>query len=370
MGFDITILGSSGGPIEGSTCSLLIKPLAVSYADIIEGGLRHQLLCFDAGSGLRLLAEILYKERHGVQGTTDYLYNHSLDASSGILAPTSSPFAALNAHYSPFFLAQQIIDHIEAYLLSHPHLDHTAALVLNSAGTTNCQKKIVYGSAWTLDALQKHIFNNVIWPDMPSFHKMDLVPLLFDVEFHTTDNVFSITMFELSHGSYEADNVHCRYQLLASLITHVATLCSVVVFGDFESDSSSGKDFNKTVWKRIAQLISQKDMALSAIVLECSNSCATPDTELYGHILSTHLVRELQVLQAECIKLDPETPQPLLGLNLIITHVKEAYYDPCSTNTDPGDPRIEILAELRRLCEELDLGLQISAAVTGTTFSI
>jgi ribonuclease BN (tRNA processing enzyme) len=56
------------------------------------------------------------------------------------------------------------IDHV---FLTHAHLDHHAALplLLDTVGTARAAPLTVYGLAATLDAVQAHIFNDVIWPD-------------------------------------------------------------------------------------------------------------------------------------------------------------------------------------------------------------
>lgn len=56
------------------------------------------------------------------------------------------------------------IDHV---LLTHSHLDHIAALPLMLDSTAGLRSKPVqvHALAGTIEALKKHVFNNVIWPD-------------------------------------------------------------------------------------------------------------------------------------------------------------------------------------------------------------
>jgi ribonuclease BN (tRNA processing enzyme) len=51
--------------------------------------------------------------------------------------------------------------------LTHSHLDHVAyiPLMLDSIFEERAEPLVVHGQAATLEALQKHIFNWVIWPD-------------------------------------------------------------------------------------------------------------------------------------------------------------------------------------------------------------
>lgn len=56
------------------------------------------------------------------------------------------------------------IDHI---FLTHSHLDHIASLplLLDAVGAHRSQPVRVYALPETLQALQSHIFNNIVWPD-------------------------------------------------------------------------------------------------------------------------------------------------------------------------------------------------------------
>lgn len=56
------------------------------------------------------------------------------------------------------------IDHI---FLTHSHLDHIASipLLVDSAGYLRKKPVTIYAIAETIEALKKHIFNWVIWPD-------------------------------------------------------------------------------------------------------------------------------------------------------------------------------------------------------------
>ncbi|KAG7291020.1 hypothetical protein NEMBOFW57_001028 [Staphylotrichum longicolle] len=57
-------------------------------------------------------------------------------------------------------------DLIETYLITHPHLDHIAGFVINTAGLPGARPKRVAGLPSTITALKTHVFNNVIWPNL------------------------------------------------------------------------------------------------------------------------------------------------------------------------------------------------------------
>jgi cAMP phosphodiesterase len=56
---------------------------------------------------------------------------------------------------------------LRAVLVSHAHLDHVRDLA--GLADNRCQMGgrplVIAGTAWTLRALQRHFFNNVLWPD-------------------------------------------------------------------------------------------------------------------------------------------------------------------------------------------------------------
>ena len=114
---------------------------------------------------------------------------------------------------------------------------------------------------------------------------------------------------------------------------------SILVFGDFESDLTSKLSRNLFIWKSIAPLILRNQ--LKAIVLECSNCKEIAANELYGHLTPKLLIYELKQLAHECKQLDTattSTEQPLLGLNVIVNHVKEPIADP-NQESQLHDPR-------------------------------
>lgn len=67
--------------------------------------------------------------------------------------------AAANAAY----VTRTLVD---TYLITHPHLDHISAFVINTAGLPGSRPKKLAGLPATIQALKTHIFNNVIWPNL------------------------------------------------------------------------------------------------------------------------------------------------------------------------------------------------------------
>jgi ribonuclease BN (tRNA processing enzyme) len=81
---------------------------------------------------------------------------------------------------------------IDDVLLTHSHLDHVAALplMLDAVGSMRSAPLRVHALPETIAALQKHIFNNAIWPD---FSKIPSAEAPF-VSFHpiTTGQTLSV----------------------------------------------------------------------------------------------------------------------------------------------------------------------------------
>ncbi len=58
-------------------------------------------------------------------------------------------------------------EHISTYLITHPHLDHVSGFVINTAAFHNTSRpKRVAALPFTVNALKKHIFNDIIWPNL------------------------------------------------------------------------------------------------------------------------------------------------------------------------------------------------------------
>ncbi|MBM3201274.1 MAG: 3',5'-cyclic-nucleotide phosphodiesterase, partial [Chlamydiae bacterium] len=137
--FQVIVLGCSGGPGETNNSAYLVG--AQSSNDFIA---------FDAGTIL-----------HGLE-----------------IAVEKGAFTKINKNpVSPWSLTGEILrNHIHAYLISHPHLDHVAGLIINS---TCDSKKPIYALNATIDAIRDHLFNGIIWPNfgsegnLPILHQYD-----------------------------------------------------------------------------------------------------------------------------------------------------------------------------------------------------
>lgn len=119
MSFEITFLGSSGGPVEGTTCSIMIKPRKVSYQDILTKKLYHQLITIDAGSGLAQLTETIYNEIHTQQPTSKHLlwYQDSLPVNEYIKSTNYHAVQRLRHSYKSIQTCST--DYLQDVFISH-----------------------------------------------------------------------------------------------------------------------------------------------------------------------------------------------------------------------------------------------------------
>jgi len=100
---------------------------------------------------IRLLGSSVHDTAHR-QYVTSYLINGTVGIDAGSTGFDGTP------------QQQEAVEHV---FLTHSHIDHTASLPIfvENAWTPVAGCPTIYGSRETLDAVQKHIFNDVIWPD-------------------------------------------------------------------------------------------------------------------------------------------------------------------------------------------------------------
>ncbi|KAL0932089.1 cAMP phosphodiesterase class-II [Colletotrichum truncatum] len=149
----VIILGAGGGPQESNTTALLVRSVA-------SGWTKGSTIAVDAGVHLSAITRILERTIPPGLGT-DIALPHTL---------ATGPFAGLElTHETTSIYPSSIAAHItrsliDTYLITHPHLDHIAGFVVNTAGLTRPKRLAALPS--TIAAFKTHIFNNVIWPNL------------------------------------------------------------------------------------------------------------------------------------------------------------------------------------------------------------
>ncbi len=117
-------------------------------------------MAVDAGVHLGAISRILEETLPQGLGSLDSLpLPHTITA--GPFAGLEVPHASVSANAA--HIQSTLID---TYLITHPHLDHIAGFVINTAGLPGTRPKRLAGLPSTIDAFKTHIFNNVIWPNL------------------------------------------------------------------------------------------------------------------------------------------------------------------------------------------------------------
>lgn len=271
-GFKLIVLGCSGGPRENNLSGYLLSPVHLS-----------EWVLFDAGT---LLA-----------GIDVALQRNNLDDVS-FTDPSLTP------------AGEMLLKHIKCYLISHAHLDHIAALVVNSQVDT---PKAILGIDPTIDNLRDHIFNGRIWPNYGSegvepilkHYRYVRLPLHLALPIPETNMTVETYLLSHPHG----------YPSTAFLIRHKEEY--FLYFGDTSSDSMEVEKHLARVWKRCAPLIREKK--LRGMLLECSYSHREANLAAFGHLDPSLLMKELHHLEEIA-----ETS--IKGLKVVITHRKESLF--------------------------------------------
>jgi cAMP phosphodiesterase len=218
-------------------------------------------------------------------------------------------------------------DNIKGYLISHPHLDHIAGLILNSPDDSS---KPIYGLPFCLEAIQENYFNWKSWPNFgdrgtkPLLNKYRSMVLPGDDEMALEGTSMFARAFPLSHAK--------PGQSTAFLIRHAESY--LLYLGDTGADAIEASDNLDRLWHAVSPLIAAGKV--KAIFVEVSFANARPDQLLFGHLTPRLLMNEMNRLSQLC-------GDGLKQCPLVITHVK------------PGSPRDDIKRELDQLNE---LGLK------------
>lgn len=211
------------------------------------------------------------------QYVSSYLINGAVAIDAGCLGVYGTP------------KDQEAVRHV---FLTHSHADHTASLpifVENAwTPTQNCPR--IYGSPETLSAVQKHIFNDVMWPDFIALSKTT-PPFLY----------FCPLQDEVS---VEADGL----QVTPVRVNHVVPTFGYVV-SDGESAVIFGSDSGPTerLWE-----VAQQTAGLRAIFLEaCFPNYLTSLAEVSLHMTPQLFSREVTKMPA--------------GVKVVAVHIKVRY---------------------------------------------
>jgi cAMP phosphodiesterase len=217
--------------------------------------------------------------------------------------------AAINAGlFDTPISPDRVLQHlIRAYLISHPHLDHVAGLIINSPEDS---AKNIYGLPFCLDVLRDNYFTWKSWAnfadqgDKPALKKYHYFPLEPGLETPIDNTSLTVKAFPLSHSTPN--------QSTAFLVRSGEAW--LLYLGDTGADTIEHSDKLHLLWEAVAPLI--KKHQLRAVFIEVSFPNEQPDRLLFGHLTPHLLVYEMKELE----KLAGENS--LRGLPVVITHIK------------------------------------------------
>lgn len=263
--FDVVPLGVEGGVVEGSTSAWFI----------VRKGQEQGLAC-DAGTLVP-----------GIRAAI---------AKGGFPAGTQA--------------SEVLHRRIGAYLISHPHLDHVAGLVMVSPDDS---AKPILALPEVNAALAADYFNWSAWPNMGDRGKP---PLLKRYRYEdlaagggavpVAETGLTVTAYPLSHGGA----LSTAFLIRAG---EEALLC----MGDTGPDAVEHSTRLETLWQAVAPLV--RAGQLRAIVIETSYPDPRKDSELFGHLTPGWLHKELNRLAVLAGGKDR-----LKGLPVVIGHIKPA----------------------------------------------
>ncbi len=176
---------------------------------------------------------------------------------------------------------------IKGYLISHPHLDHVAGLIINSPEDT---VKNIYALPFCAEVLKDKYFSWKSWANFaddgekPLLNKYHYKILQPGEEMPLEHTGLTVTAFALSHSN--------PYKSTAFLLNNNGAC--LLYLGDTGADTAEHADNLYRLWERVAPLI--KEQTLKAIFIEVSFDNAQPDKLLFGHLTPRLLMQELAVL--------------------------------------------------------------------------
>ncbi|WP_206050314.1 MBL fold metallo-hydrolase [Oceaniglobus ichthyenteri] len=308
QGFDVTVLGATGGIQDGNLSAFMIAPHGDARA----------VTC-DAGA---LVAGLIAAEAAGNLGA--------------ITVPEGSDYTRVG---------HTLTDVIRGYMISHAHMDHIAGLIVASPDDS---AKPIYAIQSVHDDFADSIFNWVAWPNFgttgaePRLGKYAATVLTPGAPVPIADTEMTVTAYPLAHSGRDST---------AFLVQSGddALLC----LGDTGPDRVNNSGNLAALWQATAPLAASG--ALKGIIIESSYTSERPDTLLFGHLTPRLIMDELAVLAKHAGGTDS-----LKDLPIIISHVKY------SLRTGPS-PRDIITDELNKMNT---LGLKIIMPVQGDLYRL
>ncbi len=195
---------------------------------------------------------------------------------------------------------------IKGYLISHPHLDHVAGLVINSPDDTS---KNIYALPFCINIISEKYFSWQSWANFGDVGEKPLIKkyhyvALPDTEIALSNTNMYVKAFELSHSN--------PYKSAAFLVRCDSSY--ILYLGDTGADSIEKSTKLGELWQYVAPLIAQQK--LRGIFIEVSFPDEQPKDKLFGHLTPSLLydeMKNLAILSGQ---------KNLAKVPVIITHIK------------------------------------------------
>ncbi|HVU58464.1 MAG TPA: 3',5'-cyclic-nucleotide phosphodiesterase [Puia sp.] len=196
---------------------------------------------------------------------------------------------------------------IKGYLISHPHLDHLAGLIINSPDDT---VKTIYGMPYTIKVLEEKYFTWAAWANFgdsgetPVLKKYHYATMEAGREIPLTGTTMTVAAYPLSHGE--------PYQSTAFLVHNGGAY--LLYLGDTGADTIEQAGKLAALWQIAGPLIAAGK--LKAVFIETSFPNSQPEKTLFGHLTPRLLMVELNRLAGVA------GAKALYNFPIVITHRK------------------------------------------------
>jgi len=170
--------------------------------------------------------------------------------------------------------------HVNRIFFSHAHLDHIidTAFLIDHFFTKRSETLYLYGLAHTIEALQNHLFNDVLWPDFSHIHLPNsTTPALTYVEIepdqpYTIEEGITLTPF---------------------LANHTVPCCGYIIEQNGSSVLFSGDTFhNEALWQKLNETPSIKALIIDVSFPNHFVKIATESKHLTPQFLE-HALKQL-----------------------------------------------------------------------------
>ena len=338
-GFEFICLGGYGGVCSGNLSCYLLKLngygkyICLDGGSPIDGIWKYNANFAPKNASIELSIKQIDQQILSLKFQRFTALDDNNNAEANNLLSKMIELRNYNLTYADNYI---IPENIEAFLLSHAHLDHIAGYIIATAGF-HIPKQIVANSD-VISVLDTHIFNNKIWP---AVLKPQIIEVTKENNIKLIDDKVIVSYIPVKHGDYDNSS--------AFFITEIEGSDTVLYFGDvsnkphktLQTNTNAETQLN-SVWDKAADYVIKK--TLRAIFIECAYKKNT--SKLFGHLDPDQLE---VVLNNFLLKINQKSSQdskpisslpilpgqipantkvkPLQDISLVVTHLKPDNFD-------------------------------------------